>query len=85
MTILDVNEEAPQFEDESYSVTIAENNPINITLVTVSASDSDYMENGTVSYSLSNDTYFRLGPVYVLLVVYLLFLFPKASMPMATL
>ena len=59
VSILDVNEEPPEFEDESYSATIAENNALNVTLATVSASDDDYMENGTVSYSLSNNTYLR--------------------------
>ncbi|XP_011407489.2 PREDICTED: protocadherin Fat 4-like [Amphimedon queenslandica] len=60
--ILDINELPPLFSVGSYSYNINENlSPM--TLLTVSANDDDEGPNGTVRYSLSNDTYLSINEV----------------------
>ena len=55
VTILDVNDNKPVFDVPFYNVTIPEDNPINKTFLTVSASDPDVGLNGEVEYRLSNN------------------------------
>uniref|UniRef100_A0A8U7P5B8 Protocadherin gamma-C3 n=1 Tax=Corvus moneduloides TaxID=1196302 RepID=A0A8U7P5B8_CORMO len=52
ITLIDVNDNAPQFEQESYEVLVAENNPVGSVLVTVSAADPDSEQNSRLSYSI---------------------------------
>ncbi|KAJ7422055.1 hypothetical protein BTVI_15640 [Pitangus sulphuratus] len=52
ITLTDVNDNAPQFEQASYEVLVAENNPVGSVLVTVSAADPDSEQNSRLSYSI---------------------------------
>lgn len=52
ITLVDVNDNAPQFEQASYEVLVAENNPVGSVLVTVSAVDPDSEQNSRLSYSI---------------------------------
>ncbi|XP_049642846.1 protocadherin beta-8-like [Suncus etruscus] len=50
--VLDINDNAPVFEQSLYRVKIPENSPIGSLIVTVSATDIDLGFNGEISYSL---------------------------------
>uniref|UniRef100_A0A673KLL6 Cadherin domain-containing protein n=1 Tax=Sinocyclocheilus rhinocerous TaxID=307959 RepID=A0A673KLL6_9TELE len=52
LKLSDVNDHAPQFEQESYNAFIAENNPPSTTILTVKAIDMDWGQNAKVSYFL---------------------------------
>uniref|UniRef100_A0A8C1MK10 Protocadherin 1 gamma b 2 n=1 Tax=Cyprinus carpio TaxID=7962 RepID=A0A8C1MK10_CYPCA len=52
LKISDVNDHAPQFEQELYNAFIAENNPPSTTILTVKAIDMDWGQNAKVSYFL---------------------------------
>ncbi|XP_056667394.1 protocadherin alpha-5 isoform X19 [Monodelphis domestica] len=52
VSIGDVNDNAPAFEQPVYTVFVKENNPPGCHIFTVSASDPDAQENALVSYSL---------------------------------
>ncbi|XP_055980394.1 protocadherin beta-8-like [Sorex fumeus] len=50
--VLDINDNAPEFEQSLYQVQIPEDTPIGSLIVTVSATDIDLGINGEVSYSI---------------------------------
>nr|XP_014705694.1 LOW QUALITY PROTEIN: protocadherin beta-8-like [Equus asinus] len=50
--VVDINDNAPEFEQPSYRVQIPEDSPIGFVIVTVSATDADIGANGEISYSL---------------------------------
>ncbi|XP_045686157.1 protocadherin beta-8 [Phyllostomus hastatus] len=50
--VLDINDNAPEFEQPFYRVEIPEDNPIGFLIVKVSATDVDIGVNGEISYSL---------------------------------
>ncbi|XP_037403078.1 protocadherin gamma-A2-like isoform X48 [Pygocentrus nattereri] len=50
--ISDVNDHAPQFEQESYNAYVMENNPATMSILTVKADDADWGPNARVSYFL---------------------------------
>ncbi|XP_066507613.1 protocadherin gamma-A12-like isoform X7 [Hoplias malabaricus] len=50
--ISDVNDHAPQFEQESYNAYIMENNPSSMSVLSIKAHDADWGENARVSYFL---------------------------------
>ncbi|XP_061786263.1 protocadherin alpha-7-like isoform X9 [Nerophis lumbriciformis] len=52
--VLDVNDNAPVFSKDVYSVTLDENAPVGTTVVKVNATDLDEGPNGDVMYSFSN-------------------------------
>ncbi|KAL0182411.1 hypothetical protein M9458_021786, partial [Cirrhinus mrigala] len=52
LKISDVNDHAPQFEQEIYNAFIGENNPPSTTILTVKAVDMDWGPNAKVSYFL---------------------------------
>ncbi|XP_025050542.1 protocadherin gamma-A5-like [Alligator sinensis] len=52
LQVSDVNDNAPLFEEASYSAYVAENNPAGASLLRVRASDPDLGRNGRVTYSL---------------------------------
>ena len=54
VTVLDVNDNAPQFVFSVYNVTIGENTSLNETFLTVVAQDVDKGMNGEIYYRLSN-------------------------------
>uniref|UniRef100_A0A3B4VS99 Protocadherin beta-15-like n=1 Tax=Seriola dumerili TaxID=41447 RepID=A0A3B4VS99_SERDU len=52
LSVADINDNPPVFEEQSYSAYVAENNKPGSTLCSVSARDPDWRQNGTVIYSL---------------------------------
>ena len=54
VTVLDVNDNLPQFQSAQYSVNISEMSAVNTTLVQVHADDADIGSNAAVSYAIGN-------------------------------
>ncbi|XP_073342627.1 protocadherin beta-16-like [Pagrus major] len=52
LSVADINDNPPVFEDQSYSAYVSENNKPGSTLCSVTARDPDWRQNGTVIYSL---------------------------------
>ncbi|XP_029959827.1 protocadherin gamma-A11-like isoform X31 [Salarias fasciatus] len=52
LSVADINDNPPVFEEESYSAYVSENNKAGSTLCSVAARDPDWRQNGTVVYSL---------------------------------
>ncbi|XP_040903712.1 protocadherin gamma-A11-like isoform X7 [Toxotes jaculatrix] len=52
LSVADINDNPPVFEQQSYSAYVSENNKPGSTLCSVSARDPDWRQNGTVIYSL---------------------------------
>ncbi|XP_077588763.1 protocadherin beta-16-like [Stigmatopora nigra] len=52
LSVADVNDNAPIFEEDSYIVHVSENNQAGSTLCSVRAHDPDWRQNGSVVYSL---------------------------------
>ncbi|XP_010220586.1 PREDICTED: protocadherin gamma-C5-like [Tinamus guttatus] len=52
IALADINDNAPQFEQASYEVLVAENNPVGSVLIIVSAVDPDSEQNSRLSYSI---------------------------------
>lgn len=64
VNVLDVNDNNPVFERDSYSVTVAENIPRMTTLVTVRAFDADSGLNGQVVYEFPSMTASSYGHLF---------------------
>ncbi|XP_029297670.1 protocadherin alpha-6-like isoform X5 [Cottoperca gobio] len=60
VNVLDVNDNAPVFSKEVYSVMLYENVPVETTVIQVNATDIDEGPNGEVVYSFSNSVSHRL-------------------------
>ncbi|XP_057704908.1 cadherin-23 isoform X1 [Corythoichthys intestinalis] len=58
ITILDINDNPPQWKDEPYHANVVEMSPINTDVITVLALDPDNGQNGTVVYSISTENPF---------------------------
>ncbi|XP_061542634.1 protocadherin alpha-8-like [Phycodurus eques] len=54
ITVLDVNDNAPVFSQDAYSVMLQENAPVGTTVVQVNATDLDDAQNGDVIYSFGD-------------------------------
>ncbi|XP_032129334.1 protocadherin alpha-8-like, partial [Sapajus apella] len=54
VTVLDVNDNAPTFEQSEYEVRIFENSDNGTTVIRLNASDRDEGENGAISYSFNS-------------------------------
>ncbi|XP_037833398.1 protocadherin gamma-A12 isoform X41 [Kryptolebias marmoratus] len=52
LSVADINDNPPVFEEQSYSAYVSENNKAGSTLCSVTARDPDWRQNGTVIYSL---------------------------------
>ncbi|XP_064181997.1 protocadherin gamma-A11-like isoform X25 [Anguilla rostrata] len=52
LSVSDVNDNPPAFDEQSYSVYVAENNKPGSSVISVKARDPDWRQNGTVSYSV---------------------------------
>ncbi|XP_054890836.1 protocadherin gamma-A10-like isoform X25 [Poeciliopsis prolifica] len=52
LSVADINDNPPVFEEQSYSAYVSENNKPGSSLCSVSARDPDWRQNGTVIYSL---------------------------------
>ncbi|XP_039872159.1 protocadherin gamma-A2-like, partial [Simochromis diagramma] len=54
ITVLDVNDNAPVFTQQTYKATVTENSPKGTVVATVTASDADQGSNSKVTYSITN-------------------------------
>ncbi|XP_026135744.1 protocadherin gamma-A11-like isoform X15 [Carassius auratus] len=54
LTVADVNDNPPVFQEQSYRAHVQENNKPGSSICSVSATDPDWRQNGTVVYSLSS-------------------------------
>lgn len=54
--VLDVNDNAPSFEQESYTAVIPENAPVGISVVNITASDPDEGEGGTIHFEIIDES-----------------------------
>ncbi|XP_069340229.1 protocadherin beta-3 [Eulemur rufifrons] len=66
--VLDINDNAPEFAQSLYEVQVLENSPLNSVIVTVSASDLDTGNFGTISYAFFHASEeirktFQLNPI----------------------
>ncbi|KAM8910678.1 protocadherin beta-16-like [Spinachia spinachia] len=52
LSVADINDNPPVFEEQSYSAYVTENNKAGSTLCSVTSRDPDWRQNGTVIYSL---------------------------------
>ncbi|KAM6951977.1 protocadherin gamma-A11-like isoform 6-T6 [Lycodopsis pacificus] len=52
LSVADINDNPPVFEEQSYSAYVTENNKPGSTLCSVTARDPDWRQNGTVMYSM---------------------------------
>ncbi|XP_071267198.1 protocadherin gamma-A11-like isoform X25 [Salvelinus alpinus] len=52
LSVADVNDNPPVFEEQSYKAHVTENNKPGVSVCTVTARDPDWRQNGTVIYSL---------------------------------
>ncbi|XP_068182537.1 protocadherin beta-15-like [Antennarius striatus] len=52
LSVADINDNPPVFEEQSYSAYVSENNKAGSTLCSVTARDPDWRQNGTVIYSV---------------------------------
>lgn len=56
ITVEDQNDNDPRFESTKYIATIAEDEPVGTSVITVKATDADLGINARIVYSLSNET-----------------------------
>uniref|UniRef100_A0A8C4HUJ7 Cadherin domain-containing protein n=1 Tax=Dicentrarchus labrax TaxID=13489 RepID=A0A8C4HUJ7_DICLA len=54
ITVLDVNDNAPVFTQQTYKATVTENSPKGTVVATVTASDADQGSHGKITYSITN-------------------------------
>uniref|UniRef100_A0A8C9TVI6 Protocadherin gamma-C5-like n=1 Tax=Scleropages formosus TaxID=113540 RepID=A0A8C9TVI6_SCLFO len=52
LSLMDVNDNSPEFEEQSYSAYVSENNKPGSSVCSIKARDPDWRQNGTVFYSL---------------------------------
>ncbi|KAM9849566.1 protocadherin alpha-8-like [Aulostomus maculatus] len=64
VNVLDINDNAPVFSKDVYSVMLDENAPLGTTVIQVNATDSDEGANGEVVYSFSNSVSQRLLKIF---------------------
>ncbi|XP_029959792.1 protocadherin gamma-A2-like isoform X27 [Salarias fasciatus] len=55
ITVLDVNDNAPVFTQQTYKATVIENSPKGTVVATVTASDADQGSNSKIIYSITNN------------------------------
>lgn len=53
--VLDVNDNAPSFEQESYTAVIPENAPVKISVVNITATDPDEGEGGMIYFEIIDE------------------------------
>ncbi|XP_072246399.1 cadherin-23-like [Leuresthes tenuis] len=58
ITILDINDNTPAWQDEPYNANVVEMSPINTDVISVLAVDPDNGDNGTVAYSINPENPF---------------------------
>ncbi|KAL8620285.1 hypothetical protein ACOMHN_042020 [Nucella lapillus] len=57
VTVLDANDNDPQFQNTSYVFSIAENAPVNTLVVTINATDRDQGANANVTFDFADSVY----------------------------
>ncbi|XP_023251895.1 protocadherin alpha-8-like [Seriola lalandi dorsalis] len=62
--VLDVNDNMPVFNEETYSVRLEENAPVGTTIIQVNASDLDEGSNGEIIYSLGKNVNSRIRELF---------------------
>ncbi|XP_020498269.2 protocadherin alpha-8-like [Labrus bergylta] len=62
--VLDINDNMPVFNEDTYSVLLEENAPIDTTIIKVNASDLDEGSNGEVIYSLGKNVNSRIRELF---------------------
>nr|XP_040028850.1 protocadherin alpha-8-like isoform X9 [Gasterosteus aculeatus aculeatus] len=62
--VLDVNDNFPVFDQETYSLLLEENAPIGTTIIKVNASDLDEGSNGLIVYSLGKNVNSRIRDIF---------------------
>ncbi|XP_051506000.1 protocadherin gamma-A7-like [Myxocyprinus asiaticus] len=62
--VLDINDNAPVFTKDTYTVMLNENTPVGTTILRVNATDSDEGQNGEVVYSLGHDVSHKLRKLF---------------------
>ncbi|XP_065126972.1 protocadherin alpha-8-like [Paramisgurnus dabryanus] len=62
--VLDINDNAPVFTKDTYSVVLNENTPVGTTIVRVNATDSDEGQNGEVVYALGHNVNNKLRKLF---------------------
>ncbi|XP_036933948.1 protocadherin alpha-8-like [Acanthopagrus latus] len=62
--VIDVNDNMPVFNEDTYSVLLKENSPIGTTIIKVNASDLDEGSNGEIVYSLGKNVNSRIGELF---------------------
>ncbi|XP_028316115.1 protocadherin beta-16-like [Gouania willdenowi] len=67
ITVLDANDNAPVFTQQTYKATVTENSPKGTIVATVTASDADHGSNSKITYSIINRldkvrTMFKINP-----------------------
>ncbi|XP_038556227.1 protocadherin alpha-8-like [Micropterus salmoides] len=62
--VLDVNDNMPVFNEDTYSVLLEENTPIGTTIIKVNASDLDEGSNGEIMYSLGKNVNSRIRELF---------------------
>ncbi|KAJ7337301.1 hypothetical protein OS493_010160, partial [Desmophyllum pertusum] len=55
VTLQDINDHIPTFDEQFYTVTVTESTAVNTTILTVKATDKDFAGNGAISYSLEDE------------------------------
>ena len=72
VTVEDVNDNVPKFDQPSYTVSVSEDSPIGSTVTTVSATDAGSGTNGEITYSIiagNEDVTFSMDPTSGTIVV----------------
>ncbi|XP_073710572.1 protocadherin alpha-5 isoform X19 [Misgurnus anguillicaudatus] len=62
--VLDINDNAPVFTKDTYSVVLNENTPVGTTILRVNATDSDEGQNGEVVYALGHNVNNKLRKLF---------------------
>lgn len=63
VAVEDSNDNSPVFVDAPYSITVSEDEPVNITILVASAFDADSGSNGEITFSLSHTFQFSVASI----------------------
>ena len=69
VTLMDVNDNPPVFNQTSFSIEVTENTPVGTTVWVFSAQDEDEGSNGALQFSLSSSDFFNVDPTSGALVI----------------
>ncbi|XP_051790019.1 protocadherin alpha-7-like isoform X25 [Erpetoichthys calabaricus] len=66
VTVADINDNAPVFAEQMYSVTLDENAPLGTLVLKINASDPDDGKNGDIIYSFGNSVHSKISELFKL-------------------